>query len=965
MKNELRTYTLFILAAAAAATISCAAATAQAEDAVRARMMTPVVDGLIDEWKNAPQVEMRSPDVPDLKITFAAVAWDSSCVHAAVSVTDRNIVNKSEPEDAANGDCFEFRIASPDRSSWLSLAVSPTSKDGVPAARMVHVKVSPKEKKTIFASRDPADAGDVKWATARTKDGWNAEVSIPLSYAGAELSQGGELPFVMIVWDRDRTDIDEWQTGSKWHKRAESSSQKATVSQWPVFRAAGASAKHTVKVKSGIRIERHRPCNVFSPDEKTELVCSVRRFPESSGKASVILKDGFGRKCGEFSVPVSVDASGAAEFSIDFSPLRLGRGYYEADVSATTIAPDGTPAESSDKASFIIMDKPSPSREEFLAEGRRFGIKWWGGVTDKQETIDMMCSLGLLWTRAIVGETIQITTNSQLVSVVKIERFPKELFDTERYGSLQDWEKKFGRGSWTLKSVPKEKEYREWLAESLKKLPSSQNVFEIWNEPWDKMSPEDFSTISKWIREVVSEVRPDAKLGPNLRGDMSEYGYDAKVIAAGGMSGMDIVCLHPYATSEDRSFIRAYKKWISEKTGRDIDIYITEYGSHSCPSGPARRSELEQSAAVVRQSMALYAENARAIVPHWVGQSERNPTYHEDWFGFIRRNQQPKPVLAALANLAGLIDGGEYLGDLWFGPGLDAMVFRKNGVNVLALFTRGESRDVLVPVSGNSVTMSDIFGARSTFKPENGAVKITADGNPVYLIGLPDKDISAASKDLRNDRWPKAEKPKRITRRAHKMPAAPVFDGKFSEWSGAAQMYIHNPKVNGDDASGQAYVSWDENFLYVGADMRDNEVYNPEPRAKLYRGDSIELFVSTEVRDDNPGYGPRDMQLFLTPASGEGRPIAGIVRDREAGIVEDVKGAEFHVLEAPGKWSLECAIPWRELPEFTPAPGERIALEMRVNDADTSHQRWKLDPTDTGFIFVEDPSTWSVLELCE
>ena len=965
MKNRRNSERRLLRSASIAALLVFCAAAAPAADTVRARKMTPVVDGLLDEWKTAPQVELRSPNVPDLKITFAAVAWDSNRVHAAVSVKDRAIVNQPGPENAANGDCFELRIASPDRSAWLSLAVSPTSKDGAPAARMVTVQVSPKEKKTLFASCNPADAGDVQWATETTKDGWNAEVSIPLSYAGATLSEGAELPFVMIVWDRDRADIDEWRTGKNWHKRAESSSQKAAVSQWPVFRAVEASARNTVNIKSGIRVERHRPCNIFAPDETHALACSLRRFPESSGTATAILKDGFGRICGELSVPVSVDETGTAGFSLDVSPLKLDRGYYEAAIAVKTVCPDGTPAESSARTSFIIMDMPSPSRETFLAEDRRFGIKWWGGVSDRQETIDMMCRLGLLWTRAIVDATVQITTDSQLVSVVKIERFPKTLFDTERYGSLQDWEKKFGRGSWSLKSVPKEKEYRAWLADSLRKLPASQTVFEIWNEPWDKMSPEDFATLSKWIREVVSEVRPDAKLGPNLRGDMSEYGYDAKVIAAGGMDGMDLVCLHPYATSEDRAFIRAYKKWISEKTGRNIDLYITEYGSHSCPTGPARRSELEQSAAVARQSMALYAEDAKAIVPHWVGQSEQNPTYHEDWFGFIRRNQEPKPVLAALANLAGLIDGGDYLGDLWFGPGLDAMVFRKNGENVLALFTRGASREVLVPVSGKTVTLVDLFGARSTMTPGNGVIRISADGNPLYLTGLPDSDVSAASKVLRDDRWPKAEKPKRITRRAHKLQSAPVFDGRFTEWTGAAQLYIHNPKVNGDDASGQAYISWDETFLYVGVDMRDNEVYNPEPRARLYRGDSIELFVSTEVRDDNPGYGPRDMQLFLTPASGEGHPIAGIVRDREAGIVEDVKGAEFQARKGSGTWSLECAIPWRELPDFAPAPGKKIALELRVNDADTSHQRWKLDPTDVGFIFVEDPSTWSILELCE
>ena len=107
---------------------------------------------------------------------------------------------------------------------------------------------------------------------------------------------------------------------------------------------------------------------------------------------------------------------------------------------------------------------------------------------------------------------MQIVTNSTLISTVKIERFPKELFDEARYGTLAEYEAKFGRGSWTLKTLPREAEYKQWLAEELAMLPANQTVFEIWNEPWDKMSPEDFSTISKWIREVVKE-RPERGSG--------------------------------------------------------------------------------------------------------------------------------------------------------------------------------------------------------------------------------------------------------------------------------------------------------------------------------------------------------------------------------------------------------------------------------------------------------------------
>lgn len=705
---------------------------------------------------------------------------------------------------------------------------------------------------------------------------------------------------------------------------------------------------------AGMKVERHRPCNVFNVGDEVVFSWTAETLPGGRGEVEAVVVDAFGREVLRKKEGVAVEKGAKREVSLGV----LGRGYYEATLRVT--AGD---AECDEKVSFGVMETVGLSTEEFLKEDRRFGLKWWGGVKDKPEAVEMMEQLGFLWTRAIVKESVEIVTNSTLLSTVKIERFPKELFDEARYGAMTDYEAKFGRGSWMLKTVPKEDEYKAWLAKELAKLPANQTVFEIWNEPWDKMSPTDFALLSKWIHEVVEKERPGAKLGPNLRGDMSAYGYDAKVIEAGGLEGMDLVCLHPYATSENREFIRAYRAWISEKVGRPMELYITEYGSHSCPEGPAKRSEVEQAANTTRQSLALYAEDAKALIPHWLGQSERNPTYHEDWFGYIRKNQQPKPVLLAHANAARLIDGGAYLGDLWLGPNVGAMVFRKAGENRVALFTRAGEVAVGLEVGQEFVTVVDLFGREGRMTTEAGRLELVVTPNPVYVCGVADAVVAGASKELRADRWPKPEKPERVRRVAHKMKK-PVMDGRFDEWAGATQLYMQNLKVNGDDASGIAYLGWDEEHLYLGVEMRDNEMFNRQPRAKLYRDDSIELFVSTEVRENDAGYGPRDSQFFLTPTSGERVPIVAKLVDREAGVLEDVK-AEFFLGKIPKGWAGEVALPWSVFEGFEAKVGAEIALELRVNDSDTHHERWKLDPMDVGFVFVEDPTTWSVLRLEE
>lgn len=704
-----------------------------------------------------------------------------------------------------------------------------------------------------------------------------------------------------------------------------------------------------------IAITRHHPCNLFAPDQPVALSAQLRQFPAGSGEAVAVLRDAWGSEILRRTIPVS-----GGSLQIDLG--TPGRGWYQLEIAATVAGTAGRGA-----ASLGVADLVQRSAAECRQRDLRFGLKWWGGVADKTETVQMMSALGLQWTRIMHNEggelgTVRMLSEFPINAVIKVERFPKELFDEQRYGDLAAWEAKYGKGAWSLKTLPRREPYQAWLKAELAKLPPEQQVFEIWNEPWDKMSPQDFATLCQWIVPVIRADRPQAIIGPNLLGTAGEFEYDALVAKAGGLRGMDMVCLHPYGASEDRAWLRGYSAWMSQQLGKPAGIYITEYGSHSTPEGPAKVTELEQARRVARQSLALYAEGVKALIPHWVGQSERNPTYLEDWFGFIRKNQEPKPVLLAHATCARLIDGRRWAGDLWYGPGLDAMLFVRDGHEVLALATRGESREVDIAPGAATVVRHDMFGARQQLAAADGTLHLTVGPDVVYLEGT--ALAAQASRELRADRWPKPAKPPRADRTIHRFAAPPVIDGDLAEWKGATQLAVQNPKVAGDDASGFASLAWDAQNLYLAVAMRDNELLNTRPRAKLYQQDSIELFVSTRPRDEGAGYGPYDRQLFLAPTSGESHPIVAILTDRQAGTMIDVPGARFSFVKTAVGWTGEIAIPWTALPEAAPTAGATFALDLRVNDADTSHERWKIDPIDSAFV-VENPSSWSLLRLAE
>jgi len=734
--------------------------------------------------------------------------------------------------------------------------------------------------------------------------------------------------------------------------------------------------------KPEIRVLRHVPCNLFDIGEPVRFSAEIKGTPAGEGIAEATLMDETGKEILRREIAFHAAAGKPASIPIELGVP--GRGYYELIVRAKAKGAEGQPTELTARSTLGVMDFVRRSADEVRKGGFVFGLKWWGGIQRQREMEDAMVKLGLQWTRIIQNEggdgsrgrlTLkEILGEYPMNAVIKVERFPKELYDAEKYGPIGEWDQKFGRGSWTLKSLPRKEPYQKWLREELAAIPADQNCFEIWNEPWDKLSPEDFATLSQWIAEVILEQRPDAIIGPNLYGSVSPYEYDARVIDAGGMKGMKMVALHPYASSENREWLRDYRAWLKSRLGREMEIYITEYGSHSTPQGPVRRSEMEQSRRVVRQSLALYAEGVKALLPHWTGQKEADPTYVEDWFGFVRKNEEPKPVLIAHANCARLIDASTYLGDLWFGPGVGAMVFRKDGVHTLALWTQDveepgventSRKEIVIEPGVPRVTRVDLLGREEVLEVRDGRLSLTLDEAPVYLVGIGADLAGKAVKELRADRWPKPEKAPRVVRKAGRLAKRPSLDGKFTGWEQAARLSILNPKVNGDDCSASGYLAWDEAFLYVGVNVRDNEMFNKQPLSTLYRHDSVELLVSTEPRESGGGFGPNDHQFFLTPTSAEGKPVVAEVTSREAGTLADVKDAVYFAGKTPHGWAVELALPWKALPGFKPAPGAKLAVEIRVNDADTSHERFKLDPGDVGPLNVTDPSSWSFLILEE
>lgn len=165
--------------------------------------------------------------------------------------------------------------------------------------------------------------------------------------------------------------------------------------------------------------------------------------------------------------------------------------------------------------------------------------------------------------------------------------------------------------------------------------------------------------------------------------------------------------------------------------------------------------------------------------------------------------------------------------------------------------------------------------------------------------------------------WPKAAMPILIDKQSQLTPGADSTDN----WSGPS------------DLSGKIYVAYDDQYLYLAADVTDDVVIQEFEGIYLYQGDSVELYLDTDLSDAGSGtYSEDDWQLAFTPGTQAAKP------DRV--LFQQVSGREVNGVVVAAKktakgYMLEVAIPLSEL-KLTPKAGLEIGFDTAINDVDTA-----------------------------
>lgn len=189
----------------------------------------------------------------------------------------------------------------------------------------------------------------------------------------------------------------------------------------------------------------------------------------------------------------------------------------------------------------------------------------------------------------------------------------------------------------------------------------------------------------------------------------------------------------------------------------------------------------------------------------------------------------------------------------------------------------------------------------------------------------------------------------------------PKIDGKLEdgEWNKTSAMYVDtqeqvkllgvNPKEWGgiDDLSGYVMMEWDEDYLYLGAEMTDDVFKNGERADLIWKGDSIQFGIF---------YG-KQTQVAMGQANttyheiGIGKSESGDVAYRwlsqdniyQKGLCES---AEVAITREGTKTYYEFKMPWKDIirpTDTNPIDGQIVGFSFLVNENDGEDRRGWLE----------------------
>ncbi len=206
-----------------------------------------------------------------------------------------------------------------------------------------------------------------------------------------------------------------------------------------------------------------------------------------------------------------------------------------------------------------------------------------------------------------------------------------------------------------------------------------------------------------------------------------------------------------------------------------------------------------------------------------------------------------------------------------------------------------------------------------------------------------------------------------VVHAARVLEPPPRIDGDLQEWTFLVYP-VKEPTLGAgnwrgpEDLSASWNIAWDDRYLYVALRVIDDVKVQAAAGENLFRGDSLEIWLNTDLTRDSPALDGRHFQVGLSPGDFLGAP-GQAYRWLPQAKKNAVLDAVIAMRPTERGYDLEVAIPWTVF-ELTPFANEGLGFVLALNDDDTPGAA----DQETHLAHLKDvrlaqPNTWGVLVL--
>ncbi|MFH1918936.1 MAG: hypothetical protein ABIP48_03475 [Planctomycetota bacterium] len=436
---------------------------------------------------------------------------------------------------------------------------------------------------------------------------------------------------------------------------------------------------------------------------------------------------------------------------------ELGRGWYRASVGWIE---DGRPQ--AHESTFVVL--PPPDREGSIAEspfGAHFSLDPTG--------LRIAQAVGARWLRlhppnhtkwrivepdrkgewAWRDEPIRIAKKAGLELIGSLDRCPN--WASSAPAGTPDAGFYTGVGAW----VPENwSDWENYVRETVRRYKGDVHVWEVWNEPnlTDWLIPRAGQTRAEAYVEMLKRTYPIVKredpsatvIGGCVAGALTEHSppwqFTREIIDLGALELMDAFSFHQYITRSVDEGDEPIETWLGRlkrmmrEAGRPLPIINSEGGYANpgtslryrpCPANVVSPDDMARW--LVRQYVSQIACGVRQFF-FYNFFVDGSPTIRP-WEGFVEGDGQPRPNVAAYAQMTWALDGSRF--ERIGRPHGDVSVYHfTTPRGRLAVAWAHTGRQAVVEFTG-AVRAWDLMGSPLDL-PSGGKLEVT--DAPVYVL---------------------------------------------------------------------------------------------------------------------------------------------------------------------------------------------------------------------------------------